>query len=274
LSIEQRNDQSAAALLLIGHGTRNAAGTGQFLALAAYVAAQLAPVRVEPAFLELAEPTIEQAIERLAVAGVRQVVVVPLLLFAAGHAKRDIPAAIAAAAARRGMTTIQTEPLACEAQILKLSHLRYEEAITEKAAVLPEETCLLLVGRGSKDDSATAAMHEFARLRQEREGTAVEVAFLAMAEPPLADQLSRLAASGYRRIVVQPHLLFQGELASSLAEQVAVVAARNSLQGWLLAPLLADLAGAKGAGTGLLGNVISERYRSATIRVVAPAGEH
>ena len=66
-------------LLLVGHGTRSVVGTRQFLDLAQVVAGRLSRAGVQPAFLELQEPTIEQGIERLAAAGVERVVVVPLL---------------------------------------------------------------------------------------------------------------------------------------------------------------------------------------------------
>jgi len=293
-----------AGLLLIGHGTRDEVGTRQFLDLAAAVArqvngrvgqaspraqthAELAPrprgsaaaaalthpTVVRPSFLELQQPAIEDAIKDLAEVGVEHVVAVPLLLFAAGHAKRDIPERLAAAAEQYGITTTQTAAFGCEPAILELSRQRMREAVTGRLHVPAEETCLLLVGRGSRDESATAQMQEFAQLRQEAEGgIPTEIAFLAMARPSLDEQLPRIAVSGFRRVIVQPHLLFQGELASSLARQVQSVA-QNSRSEWLLTPLLADLAKEVGIGTKILADVICERYRAATIRVVAPAGE-
>ena len=90
-------------LLIVGHGTRSEVGTAQFLALAERIrksaGGQLA---VEPAFLELQQPDIDAAVGNLVAQGVKQLVVMPLLLFAAGHAKEDVPNAVAAALARRG----------------------------------------------------------------------------------------------------------------------------------------------------------------------------
>ena len=88
-------------LLLVGHGTRSRQGEGEFLEVAEQVSRRLTGVCVEPACLELTELTIPQGVSRLVERGARQIVVVPLLLFAAGHAKRDIPAAAEAAALRR-----------------------------------------------------------------------------------------------------------------------------------------------------------------------------
>jgi sirohydrochlorin cobaltochelatase len=120
-------------------------------------------------------------------------------------------------------------------------------------------------------------MQEFARLRQQQEGgVATEVAFLAMARPSLAQQLPRIAARGYRRVIVQPHLLFQGELASSLGQQVAATAAEHPAQEWVVTRLLADEPAEKRASEGQLTTLVElvcQRFREAMIRVVAPAGE-
>jgi sirohydrochlorin ferrochelatase len=117
-------------------------------------------------------------------------------------------------------------------------------------------------------------MHEFARLRQQQEGIATEVAFLAKARPTLAEHLPRLAAKRFRRVIVQPHLLFDGELASSVRRQIEEVSAQHSQTEWLLTPLLADMAGECGIGTEVLADWVCRRLAAASFRVVAPAGEH
>src|SRR5437868_9981512 len=144
------------ALLLVGHGTREAAGLDDFAALVAKIrSATDRPV--ESCFLELARPTIAEGFARLAERGVRRVTVVPLLLFAAGHAKRDIPAAIAEAAARYpAMTIQQTGALELHERVLALSARRFEEALARAPNVDPRQTLLIMVGRGSRDEKATA----------------------------------------------------------------------------------------------------------------------
>lgn len=233
-------------LLLVGHGTRSAVGTRQFMYLARQLAAAVAPVPVEPAFLELQQPGIAAGVERLMARGVNGFLTVPLLLFEAGHAKRDIPAAVQVAieAAPKGsdpMQHLQAEPLGLHPALIELSQQRYEEAVMNRSAVPKESTCLLLVGRGSHDESATADMHELARRRQaQTEVGRALVAFIAMARPSLDESLPAIAAARYRRVIVQPHLLFEGELADSVRRQVAAIAAKHPEQEWLVTPLLAD----------------------------------
>jgi sirohydrochlorin cobaltochelatase len=209
-------------ILVIGHGTRDPQGAAEFLMVARDLARQLPETIVEPCFLELAEPSIDQGLARLMTQRARRMTVAPLLLFGAGHAKQDIPRAVAEAA--RGcppFETRQASPLECQPSLVELSTLRYWEAVNALAIVPPEDTLLILVGRGSRDAEATAAMTRFAGLRsQAMPGVSVQTCFLAMAEPSLEETLRQAATFPCRRIVVQPHLLFRGELLAEVCDAV------------------------------------------------------
>jgi sirohydrochlorin ferrochelatase len=134
----------------------------------------------------------------------------------------------------------------------------------------PLRDCLLLVGRGSRDESATAEMHEFARLRQlELQGIEVAVAFLAMARPLLPEQLQQAACQAYRRVIVQPHLLFRGELVESIEQQVAEMVVRHPEKQWIVTPPLADEPGIVTFATEFLQKVILDRCGQAGIHVAA-----
>jgi sirohydrochlorin cobaltochelatase len=265
------------ALLLVGHGTRSDVGKRQFLELTVRVAKNLAPLRVEPAFLELSLPDIEAAIKKLVPAQISRLVTLPLLLFAAGHAKRDIPEAVRAALVRFGLshvTQIQAAHLGCHPALIALSQRRMNEILADKLPIAASETCLLLVGRGSHDESATAEMHEFARLRQlAQRRMRVEVAFLAMAQPLLQERLVYVTSQNFRRVIVQPHLLFQGELVDAVEEQVAQARDRNPKIEWLVTSPLADAVGNVTPASQILENVILERCEEAGIRVVAARGD-
>jgi sirohydrochlorin ferrochelatase len=64
-------------------------------------------------------------------------------------------------------------------------------------------------------------MRRFARLRAEQTPVGrVLTCFLAIQTPSLADGLAETSASGFRRIVVQPHLLFSGELSNQIRSEV------------------------------------------------------
>jgi sirohydrochlorin cobaltochelatase len=217
-------------LLLVGHGTREPAGIAEFDELARKVAARLAPKPVAPCFLELAEPGIAEGIDRLAAQGVRRLLVAPVLLFAAAHAKRDIPEAVAAAVERwPGMTWRQVPHLGLDRRVFELSARRLAEAVVSADPdddspnpISPDETLLIVVGRGSRDPEALAEFDEFARRHALGVGySQYRPALMAMAEPPLPDVLREAAAGSFRRVVVEPHLLFGGVLVDRLRDQVA-----------------------------------------------------
>lgn len=221
-------------LLLIGHGTRDPRGRDEFLQTVTMVRQSVHPTPVEAAFLELAEPTISVAATRLAANGVRRMVAVPVLLFAAGHARRDIPRALQQVRNDTAISQIvQSDPLDCHPELLRLSSSCYEEAVQSLPPLEPDQTVLVMVGRGSRDDRATARMFRFAeRCPQRRWVARVETCFYAMARPSLDAALEAAAALPVQRVVVQPHLLFQGDLLGALRERVSVQARKHPKTQW------------------------------------------
>jgi sirohydrochlorin ferrochelatase len=231
------SSEHRSALLLVGHGTRETAGVAQMLDLARQLAARLPETIVEPCFLELAEPTIGEGMDRCVDRGAHEIVVSPLLLFAAGHAKRDIPQAVAAAAARHaGLAVRQSPHLGCHRRLLELSALRFAEAVGQLSADEAARTLLVMVGRGSRDPAATSEMAAFSRLRFEHERLGwLETCFIAMARPSLDEALAVVAAMPFERIVIQPHLLFAGELSARVRDATEQAAIQWPERQWIAA---------------------------------------
>jgi sirohydrochlorin cobaltochelatase len=85
----------ASALLLFAHGARDASWAAPFLRMVARLRAKEPGVRVELAFLECMDPTLESAVEALATDGVKRITVVPLFLAQGAHLKNDLPKLLA-----------------------------------------------------------------------------------------------------------------------------------------------------------------------------------
>lgn len=264
---------SRTGLLLIGHGTRSAAGREQCIALVDLLR-QFGQGyggfgSVELAFLELAEPAIEVAVARLVADRVERITVVPLLLFAAGHARHDIPRAVRQALAAHqaaGLPWVQAEPLGCHPAIVELSARQAQEVAGELGRT---GDCLLIVGRGTSDPAAQADFMDFVALRRAGLGTMpVEAAYLAQARPTLHEQLQRLAATGFKRIVVQPHLLFAGELIDVVRQRVEEVARHSGQTRWLVVPPLAEGVLRCAELRGLMMQAVLTQMQEAAIRVV------
>ena len=244
-------------ILLVGHGTQEAVGVREFLALAKQVADARPQVAVEPCFLEIADPPIVAGVSRLVERGVEEIVVMPLLLFAAGHAKHDVPQSVTAALQPfPHISWAQASHLGCHPAILQQSSERFAEAVRDQARrrVSPRlarrlgepplrETSLVFVGRGSHDEQATQEMHRFASLAPQSASVAtVEVCFFAMAQPSLGETLKRVATASFGRVIVQPHLLFDGLLLTGIRKCMAECAAKHQSTEWLVADPLGPTA--------------------------------
>jgi sirohydrochlorin cobaltochelatase len=219
------------AILLVGHGTRNEMGQRQFLKLAEHLRAAVSPLPLEVAFIELQPPTIEESLVRLYEHRLKNITLSPALLFAAGHAKHDIPAAVAAAQSRCADLHVKiAEPLGCHKAILELAAQRASlssvlrgEGRGEGPALLIDSatTTLVLIGRGSSDRTASAHCRDFtAQLASHLQIKNHFTGFIAIAQPSLPEVLEQAAAKNPQQVIVQPHLLFTGEMWETTAAAV------------------------------------------------------
>jgi sirohydrochlorin cobaltochelatase len=225
-------------VVVVGHGTADPVGADETRQIATLAAKLLPDVAVELGFLEVIGPSIGEALERLAARGCTEVVAAPLLLFTAGHARRDVPEAVRDGAARVGLTVRQSDALGCHPDILELSRQRRREALAVIAPVPAENTVLLMIGRGSSDPTAHRQLHDFARASCLDDPTfsagaagvfpaRIELGFVAAARPTLGEAIDHAAAEAVagscgavRRVVVQPHLLFRGHVEEQVTAAV------------------------------------------------------
>ena len=79
------------AIILFGHGARDARWREPFNRLAALWKVQHSGVLVELAFLEMMQPSLEDAVATLSSAGASEIVVVPVFFGQGGHLRIDFP---------------------------------------------------------------------------------------------------------------------------------------------------------------------------------------
>lgn len=94
-------DAASRAVLLVAHGSRVPESNFEIQALAERLAGAVGPdAAVAHAFLELAQPSIPEAIDDLVRGGKGRIVLIPYFLSAGRHVAEDIPAIVADARAR------------------------------------------------------------------------------------------------------------------------------------------------------------------------------
>ena len=238
------------ALLIAGHGTTDPDGANQFRQFVKRVAGRV-EVPVAGGFIELSPPPLTEAVTQLVDAGTDRLAAVPLMLVAAGHAKGDIPAAVARERGRHpGLSTESGRPIGPHPAILGLLRERAAEAGADR------ETTLLLVGRGSSDPDANAEVAKLARLLAETTEVAdVQYAFVSLAGPDTGTGLRRCRLLGARRVVVLPYFLFTGVLPRRVAEHAHRFAGQHPELDVRVAEVIGDC--------DVLADLVVERYREA-----------
>lgn len=241
-------------LLVVGHGTRDDAGVKEFGAFVDRLTARDPGRTSAGGFIELSPPPLTDTVTRLREAGHDRLVAVPLMLVAAGHAKGDIPGALARERERHpGLRFAYGRPLGPHPGLLALLRERLAAALGDGD---PAGTTVLLVGRGSTDPDANAEVTKVARLLWETSGTAgVETAFVSLAPPGVPEGLARCRALGARRVVVLPYFLFPGVLPDRVADQAHHFAAEHRDLDVHVADVIGDCDG--------LAGLVEERYTEA-----------
>lgn len=245
-------------LLVVGHGTKDPGGVEDFLALVDRTRALLAhggsTVATGGGFIELSAPPLTDVVAQLWAQGHHHVAAVPLVLVGAGHAKGDIPGAMAREIGRRpGLSYVYGRPLGPHPILLDLLAERVDAAL---AGSTRRGTTVLLVGRGASDPDANAEVVKTARLLWEGRGyDGVETCFVSLAGPDVPAGLQRARLLGARRVVVAPYFLFRGVLPNRVVAQVNDWAARSPEVDVRVADVLGDC--------DALAELVVERYHEA-----------
>ena len=217
-------------VMVCGHGSRDEGAVTEF----AQVAEGLKPLfpdhPVEYGYLEFATPIIRTGLDKLREEGVTRVLAVPGMLFAAGHAKNDIPSVLNAYAAKHdGFSIEYGKELGIDPKMIAAAGARVQEAIDAAETQVPlHETMLVVVGRGASDPDANSNVSKVMRMLWEGFGFGWgETAYSGVTFPLVEPGLEHAAKLGYRRIIVFPYFLFSGILVTRIYDATDAVAARH-----------------------------------------------
>ncbi|RDE33719.1 sirohydrochlorin chelatase [Parageobacillus thermoglucosidasius] len=218
------------AILYVCHGSRVAKARAEATAFVERCKAKIDVPIQELCFIELAVPDIATGIDICVQKGATRIIVLPILLLSAGHAKHDIPEAIRQAARRHPHVDIVLgKPFGVHQTMIDI----VADRIKEQTVPLDHESMVLLIGRGSSDPDTKRDMAAIARLLQENINVPrVDTCFLAAARPTLEDGLYEASRSSYQKIFVVPYLLFTGILMKTIEKKLRSLSSTNKQ--WIL----------------------------------------
>ncbi|MDM5186664.1 sirohydrochlorin chelatase [Bacillus sp. DX4.1] len=193
-------------IVYIGHGSRLQEGNEQFVYFIQSVIKERSESIQKIGFLELTTPTIKDAIIEAIIEGATEILIVPVLLFAAAHYKRDIPFEIEQVQQLYPHITFSVAPpFSTHPLMIELVIKRIREAVTSQGGAI------LLVGRGSSDPQTTSELQQIGAAVSQKIDMPVFCSFLTNGIPTFTDGLADTTAS-YQHVYVVPYLLFTGLL--------------------------------------------------------------
>ena len=220
---------SRTGVMICGHGSRDDEACAEFARVVHLLEHALPEYPVAMGYLEFARPIIRDGLDSLRARGVDRILAVPGMLFAAGHVKNDVPSVLNAYAAEHGVRIEMGRDLGIDAKLLAASRDRIAAALDRgESDVGLDETCLVVIGRGTSDSDANGNVAKVARMLWEGLGFAhAEIGYSGVAHPRTEVAVERAARLGFRRIVVFPYFLFTGVLVRRIYEAAEAVAARH-----------------------------------------------
>jgi sirohydrochlorin ferrochelatase len=129
-SIDFGLDGDRLGVILVDHGSRREASNAMLLDVVREFEHATGFTIVEPAHMELAEPSIDTAFAKCVERGARKIVVFPYFLLPGRHWNEDIPRLAAAAAARHpGVCYLVTAPFGLHPLMAEIMRQRIEHCL-------------------------------------------------------------------------------------------------------------------------------------------------
>jgi sirohydrochlorin ferrochelatase len=199
-------------VVLVAHGSRDPRAAVATSALARAVGRAHPSWAVRAAYLDHAGP---RPVDVLAALPARRAVVVPLLLTSAYHGRVDIPAVLASAASLPLSVSLASvlgpepdrgpgvSPFLVEALVRRLPEAELDAVV--------------LAAAGTRDAAARSTVEDVAEALSARLSLPCTVAYASAAPPAAAEAVSRLRASGARRVGMAAYFLAPGLLYDNAA---------------------------------------------------------
>ena len=215
-------------ILICGHGSRNKLAIQEFQELTKFIQKKYPSILVEFGFLEFAKPSLTDALDKLRKSSIKKIIAIPAMLFAAGHVKNDIPSLLMNYAKKKDIEIIYGRELGINNLMISAACERVKEVFKKNNSLNPQESLLVVVGRGSSDPDANSNVSKITRMVVEGVGLGWgETVFSGVTFPLVEPGLRNVIRLGYKNIIIFPYFLFSGVLVTRIKRQSDLVALDN-----------------------------------------------
>ncbi|MBJ7554471.1 sirohydrochlorin chelatase [Marinomonas spartinae] len=237
--------QAKKGIMICGHGSRDKDAEREFGLVAKGLKERYPDIPVEYGFLEFSAPNIHMGLDSLVNQGVEEIYAIPGMLFAATHAKNDIPSVLTTYEEKHpGLKITYGRELGLQDDMIEAFQARIYESLCLDPENPPEnlyDTMLVVVGRGTSDTSANAEAAKLTRIVNENMGFGwADTVYSGVTYPSVGVGLEKLLKLGFKRIVVAPYFLFTGRLIKRIQGYVNKVAEANPEIAFVQAHYLSD----------------------------------
>ena len=207
------------AVLYVAHGSRVKAGVEEARQFIETVKPQIDVEIQEICFLELANPSIVEGVSTCVAKGATEISIIPILLLTANHAKQDIPLEInKAKVLHPNVSFTFGKPFGINEKLID----SLQERVQKKSTKQNEEIEVLLIGRGSSDESVQIDFQQIAdNLKRKYNYAKVDICFLYGNGPSFENALEQLQNKHKNPVYVVPYILFTGLLKMGIQKKMA-----------------------------------------------------
>jgi len=234
-------------IMICGHGSRDKDAEREFALVAAGLVARFPDVPIEYGFLEFSAPNIHMGLNKLIAQGVTDIYAVPGMLFAATHARNDIPSVLINFQNKHidsGISVHYGSELGLHSTMIEAFETRIYESLAldvEQPPANLHDTMLVVVGRGTSDTLANAEAAKLTRIVNEGMGFGwADTVYSGVTYPSVGVGLDLLVKLGFKKIVVAPYFLFTGRLIKRIYAYVDQIAAKYPDIEFIKTPYLKD----------------------------------
>jgi sirohydrochlorin ferrochelatase len=196
------------AVVLLSHGSPDARSSAAAHELARRAARESGDT-VVAAFLQHDQPDLTARCRQLADEGHSDVVVVPMLITPAFHARVDVPAAVGDAVTSTGIQVVLAEPVGTDPLLI--------DALDR---LLPSGP-VVLAAAGTGDPAARHRLDALAAAWAERRSAPVAVGYASQAAPDVATAIAALESATGSVAAVASFVLYPGVLPDRIAAAAA-----------------------------------------------------